>query len=319
MPFYRSSARLYSILAAAGSLAACAGQGLPSTPPAGPAVPALAARSGWLSHDAKTKPRIYVSDFTANAVVIYPQGKTNPKPIGEITDGIAGPLGNFVDNHGTLYVANSSNNTITEYPPGATSPSVTLSDGINAPISVAVDRAGTVAVGEFVSQTILEFAPGASSPSVTITLLTYPEGLAFDYGRHLYAAWNQNNGNGLSGHVSTCERLRSVCVDRGIVAGQSGGLALDSSGNLILGDQTNAAINVYAPGATAPTRTIAMPGHDPIKFALDKAEKTLYVADIDGSQVLTYDYASGAQTGSISTGLESAWGVSLSPAAPYAR
>ena len=154
---------------------------------------------------------------------------------------------------------------------------------------------------------------------VTITLLTYPEGLAFDYSRHLYAAWNQNNGSTLAGHVSKCERLRSVCADQGIVEGQSGGLALDSSANLILGDQTHAAMNVYAPGATSPTRTISTPGHDPYTFALDKAEKTLYVANIDTGQVLTYDYASGTQTGTISSGLKSAWGVALSPAAPYAR
>lgn len=278
-----------------------------------------AARHGWLAPAAKIKPLVYVSDFSANAVLVYPQGRTNPAPIGKITTGISGPLGNFVDAHGTLYVANSSNNTVTEYPRGSTSPSVTLSTGINAPTTVAVDRKGTVAVGEFVNQEILEFPAGSSTPTVTITLLTYPEGMAFDYARHLYAAWNQNAGSGLNGHVSKCERLKAVCADQGIVEGQSGGLALDSTGNILLGDQTHNAINIYAPGVTSPSRTITMLGHDPYKFALDKAEKTLYVADIETSVVLTYDYATGQQTGTISNGLKSAWGVALSPAPPYAR
>lgn len=314
-----SGVRTCALAAAAALLSACAAGAVTTAPPAGSPPATVNGRHGWIAPDAKTKALVYVSDFAANAVLVYPQHKANPKPIGVITAGIAGPLGNFVDKHGTLYVANSSNNTITEYPAGATSPSVTLSNGISAPTSVAVDRAGTVAVSEFVSQTILEFPAGASSPSVTITLLTYPEALAFDYSRHLYAAWNQNNGNGLTGRVSTCEHLRSVCVDRGITEGQSAGLALDSAGNVLLGDQTNAAISIYAPGTTSPGRTIGMPGHDPIKFALDKAENTLYVADIDTNAVLIYDYASGMQTGTIANGLQSAWSVALSPAAPYAR
>ncbi|MGA8475223.1 MAG: hypothetical protein WB681_09155 [Candidatus Cybelea sp.] len=273
-------------------------------------------RHGWLSPAARTKPLIYVSDYDASAIEIYPQGKSNPSPIGAITESIGGPLGNFVDAHGTLYVANGSNNTVTEYPRGSTSPSVTLSTGISGPISVAVDSKGTVAVGEFANQTILEFPAGSSSPTVTITLLTYPEGLAFDRSRHLYAAWNQNS-SGFVGRVSRCQRLQNICVDRGITEGQSGGLAIDESGDLILGDQTNQAINIYAPGATTPTRTISTAGHDPYKFALNKSEKRLYVADINNGQVITYDYATGSQTGTISTGLQSAWGVSLDPPAKY--
>ncbi len=277
-----------------------------------------AQRRGWIAPDAMHQRLIYVSDNSANAILMYPQGKTNPAPIGEITDGINGPLGTFVSKNGTLYVANSFGNDITEYPRGATSPSVTLSDGINFPISVAVDDRGTVAVGEFGAGQILEFEKGSTSPDVTITLLTDPEGLTFDKSRHLHAAWNVNLGSQLQGHASTCRRLRAICTDQGITIGESGGMALDVSGNAILGDQTNQVIGIYPPGATTPVRTISTSGRDPYKFALDKLEKTLYVADINNGVVATYDYATGAETGTISNGLTSAWGVSLSPAAPYA-
>ena len=275
-------------------------------------------RRGWISPDAVRQRLIYVSDNAANAILIYPQGKTNPTPIGQITDGIDGPLGTFVSKNGTLYVANSFGNDITEYPPGATSPSVTLSDSINFPITVAVDDRGTVAVGEFGEGEILEFEKGSTSPNVTITLLTDPEGLTFDKARHLYAAWNVNLGSQLQGHASICRHLRAICSDQGIEIGESGGMALDLSGNMILGDQTNQVIGIYPPGATTPARTISTTGRDPYKFALNKSEKTLYVADINSGVVATYDYASGAETGTITNGLTSAWGVSLSPAAPYA-
>jgi DNA-binding beta-propeller fold protein YncE len=180
---------------------------------------------------------------------------------------------------------------------------------------VAVDRKGDVAVGEFANGDILEFPAGTTSPSVTITLLTLPEGQAFDRSGRLNAAWNESSGSGLAGHVSTCEKMRAVCSDRGIVQGQSGGLALDRAGNLLLGDQTNAAVNVYARKSSTPSRSISMSGHDPYKFELDKSEKNLYVADITTGMVLIYDYQTGVQLGTISSGLQSAWGVSLSPAA----
>ena len=273
-------------------------------------------RHGWLSPAARHRALVYVSDNAANAIEIYPQGQSDPAPVGRIVDGIDGPLGDFVDDRGTLYVANSQNNTVTEYPRGSVVPRVTLSTDISFPISVAVDPRQTVAVGEFSAGMILEFPAHHTSPTVTISLLQRPEALAFDKTRHLYAAWNVDTGSGLAGHVSKCERLRAVCVDRGIVEGESGGLALDSAGDVILGDQTNDVINVYAPGATTPTRTIATTGHQPYKFELDRAEQTLYVADIATGTVILYDYASGAQTGSITQGLSSAWGVALSPAAP---
>jgi DNA-binding beta-propeller fold protein YncE len=301
-------------------LAGCAQGGTQAGAPLG-ALPQAAPqtlnahRHGWLSPAAKTQPLVYVSDNSANAIQIYPQGANSPSPIGEITDGISAPLGVFVDRKGTLYVANHGNNTVTEYPKGSTSPSVTLSSGISGPISVAADNKGDVAVGEFSSGEILEFPAGSSYATVTITLLSLPEALAFDSTNHLHAAWNVNEGSSLAGHESKCEIMQAVCVDSGIVEGESGGLVLDRAGNIVLGDQTNGVINIYAPHTTSPARTISMSGHDPIKFALNKSEKTLYVADIDSNTVLVYGYASGSQIGTISSGLESAWGVALSAAA----
>lgn len=313
----RSTSIFIAVLAEI-ALVGCAQGGSSAGAPLLPAARALTSphtSHGWLAPEARTKPVIYVSDNSANAIEIYAQGASNPSPIGQITDGISAPLGNFVDASGTLYVANNGNNTVTEYPKGSTSPSVTLSSGISGPISVAADNKGDVAVGEFAGSTILEFAPGSSNPSVTITLLNQPEALAFDRLNHLWAAWNVNTGSQLVGHLSKCAHMRAVCTDQGITEGESGGLAIDTAGNLILGDQTNHVVNIYARHTTTPGRTIAMSGHSPYKFELSHLEKRLYIADILNNDVLIYNYTTGTQIGTISNGLLSVWGVSLSPAA----
>jgi DNA-binding beta-propeller fold protein YncE len=309
-------------LLAAALPAACAGgnQDSSALPLTGAPTSARTQRDGWLSPQAKkhSQPLVYVSDYDARAIEIYPAGVDNPAPVGQITQGLDGPLGTFVDKQGTLYVANSLNNTITEYPAGSTSPSVTLSNSINGPISVAVDSKGTVAVGEFSSGEILEFPKGASSPTITIQL-SLPEALAYNKNGWLFAAWNVNGGSKLVGHVAKCRPGGyNLCIDQGITEGERGGLAIDKAGDEILGDQTNEQINVYSRKMSL-LRTISTAGHTPYKFELDKKEQTLYVADYSNGEVVMYDYSTGEQTGTISSGLESVWGVSLSPPARYGR
>jgi hypothetical protein len=89
------------VIAAAG----CAGG---QTTPNAPAAPASGAArgvaqpahrgGGWLSPAAKSAQHlIYVSDFLNNDIEIYPTTGSNPNPIGQITDGIDGPEGCYVD------------------------------------------------------------------------------------------------------------------------------------------------------------------------------------------------------------------------------
>ena len=72
-------------------------------------------------------PHIYVALTSGNAESIY-AGLEGRKPVGQITDGVQGPLALVTDASGTLYVANS-NATITAYARGATSPRTTYTQG----------------------------------------------------------------------------------------------------------------------------------------------------------------------------------------------
>jgi DNA-binding beta-propeller fold protein YncE len=257
--------------------------------------------------------RVYVSDFFVNAVKVFSERGV---PLGTITAGIDGPVGTTVDRNGTLYVANFTNSTVTEYAAGQTTPSMTVSVGIDQPISVAVGLDGTLYVGEFANDLVLEFGPGhwASGPTAIITSLTYPEGLTLDADNNLYAAWNDQN---YGGQVDTFAPGSTIGTNIGIATGLTGDVKIDTAGNLVLADQANQAIDIFSPGSTTPSRVLHTIGSDPYKVAFDKSERTLYVADPDTNTVLVFDYATGIQVRTIYSGLTSALGVSVSPSAPF--
>lgn len=153
---------------------------------------------GWLSPQAAEGTNlVYVSsqEGSTGFVNVYPAGGQAQLPIGTIVDGINLPAGLALDSNRTLYVANSGNNTVTAYPEGQKSPSVTYTDGIGTPQGVAVGPDGTLYVANETGSssgagTVTEYPPGSTSPSLTISL---PGELAFavalDSSGQLYVSW----------------------------------------------------------------------------------------------------------------------------------
>ncbi|HZT13767.1 MAG TPA: NHL repeat-containing protein [Candidatus Baltobacteraceae bacterium] len=259
--------------------------------------------------------KLYVSDYAGNKIVIYPAAGKNQKPSETITTGIAGPLGNFVDAKGTLYVVNSNNSTVTEYPAGASKPSKTFSKGLSLPIGVVVDPLGTVYVSEFSANSIVEFDKGATSPSRTISI-SQPEGLWLDNAENLYASYIDPSNNG---RVMKFKHKSTTGKDLGIAVGPSGDVKLDPNGNLLLGDQINFAIDVFKPGTTTPFRTISTSGNNPYKFAFNSGATLIYVAAPNSNTVPVFNYTSGTLVNTITQGLSSAYGASLSPPEPFGK
>jgi sugar lactone lactonase YvrE len=300
------------LLAGAGialMLAACSGGSTSMTPSTSPAAAPSAARHGWILPGAKHQKLLYVTDWTASTVLIYNQNDIGEGPIGEITNGIDEPQGNAVDKHGTLYVADNGNNTVTEYPKGSTSPSVTLSTDIDDPLDVSVDSKGIVYVMDNRASQILEFKPGSTSPDATVSLTKPSDGVnAKD--DDLYVSYNTSS----YGHAARCKPLATTCTDLGISVGLAQGIALDLKGNLLLGDVFGEDIKIYHPKQTSPFRTISTYLEQPSKLALNTADATLYMADPANFAVELYNYASGTQESSFTFGsgneLE---GVALSP------
>jgi hypothetical protein len=274
-------------------------------------VPSANTRLGWLSLRAKRTPLLYVADAQASDIMIYPQGQINAQPIGQITDGISHPFGITLDSHGTLYVANAGNATVTEYPGGSTTPNVTLSDGISDPIAVAVDSVGRVYVSESAAGTILEFAPNSLHPSRKTTKLSYPDGMITDANDALYATYS--NSPPPSG-VATCAPELRDCKKLSLTTSLAADVKIDLQGDIAVADDDANKIDIFSPEGSELLRTIDAGYSAPQEIALDRKDRILYLADFSYGSADLYNYKTGKEIGSVTAGLQSATGVALYPA-----
>jgi hypothetical protein len=231
---------------------------------------------GYL-HKTKRKATLFVSDIDADAIRLFPANKKNPKQKGSITAGINVPVNAAVDPHGTLYVANNGNSTVTEYPFGKTSPSVTLSGGqLVFPNGIAVDNSGTVYVTSGAtagSCYVLVYPKGASTPSEQINGFDLPVGLAVDKSGNLYVGdalqnvvWEVPQGS------TTPSKLDLSGLD------DPTGVAIDPSNNLwVANDQSNTVLGFHL-GETSAFVTITSGLSGPYSIAFEKSG-TLFVGN----------------------------------------
>jgi sugar lactone lactonase YvrE len=230
--------------------------------------------NGYL-HRTKRKATLFVSDIDSDAIRLFPANKTNPKQIGSITTGIDLPVNAAVDLHGMLYVANNGNSTVTEYPFGATSPSVTLSGGqLVYPNGIAVDNKGTVYVTSGAtagSCYVLVYPKGASTPSEQIDGFDLPVGLAIDKSGNLYvgdalqnAVWEVPNGS------TTPSKLSLDGLDDPV------GVAVDPSNNLWVANNANSTVLGFHLGDSSAFVTITSGLSGPYSIAFEKSG-TLFV------------------------------------------
>lgn len=159
-----------------------------------PAVP----RQSHLAHiwpAKKNRPILFVANLPDNEVEMYDPKKPNPSPEGSISDGLNYPVGLAVDKHGTLYVANEGNSTITIYPAGQSAPSLTISTGLDSNYGVTVDSKGDVFATNLGDDTVVGYKAGATSPFETIDFsnLGQPVGLAADSKDNLWVACDSTN------------------------------------------------------------------------------------------------------------------------------
>jgi len=234
-----------------------------------------ARRGNGYFHGSKHKPVLFVSDIDAGAIRLFPANKTNPKQNGSITTGIDLPVNAAVDLHGTLYVANNGNSTVTEYPFGKTSPSVTLSGGqLVYPNGIAVDNSGTVYVTSGAnagSCYVLVYPKGASTPSEQINGFDLPVGLAIDKSGNLYVGdalqdvvWKVPKGS------TTPSNLGLSGLDDPV------GLAIDPSNNLWVANDESSTVLGFHLGDTSPFATITSGLSGSYSIAFEKTG-TLFV------------------------------------------
>jgi sugar lactone lactonase YvrE len=228
---------------------------------------ALAHRGSGDARSAKTQPTLFVSDLDTQTIELYPANKKNPKQSGSITTGLNEPINDAVDSAGTLYVANNGNSTVTEYPLGSSSPSVTLSTQLQYPNGVAVDKSGNVYVtsGATAGQCyVLVFPKGATSPSEQINGFDLPIGLAVDSKGDLFVA------DALQNDVYEVPKGSTTPKKLGLTGlADPTGVAIDPQNNLWVVSYGGDTASEFKVGKTKPTKTVtdALSGPYSITFA----------------------------------------------------
>jgi hypothetical protein len=289
--------------------------GCASAPSTGSAMPVAAP----FFNEAASGGKLFVSNFYASEIMIYPAHAQNPAPVGTITNGISNSYNLAVDRSGTLYVQNN-NNTVTEYPKGATSPSKTLTEpkvGYGTGICVTVGDDGTVYAADHLAGQVYEFKNGGTTPTITLDV-SEALGLALDSKNNLYVGWS-NSSSGAAGHVMKFKSGSTTGHDLGITVKYSGGIAVDKHDNLLVGDQGNNVIDIFKRGSSVPFRTIDTSPAYPYQFAFDRSERYLYLVSGTPAEVYVYDYETGSLAWTDTQGLSPsgyAEGVALSPEAP---
>jgi len=303
---------LFAILTACSGGGASSGSVAPLPPASGASVLNAGSRNG----------NLFVSDFYASTIVVYPAHAPNPAPVGKITDAVSNPYNLAVDRSGTLYVQNN-NNTVTEYPKGRTNPSKTLQEppagpgGLGTGICVIVGNDGTVYAADHYGSQVYEFAGGSTTPTTTLDV-NEAFGLALDRRNALYVGWSASSSS--LGRVMKFKSGSTTGHDLGITVQSNGGLAVDAHDNLLVGDQGAQTIDIFKRGATKPFRTIDTAPNYPYQFTLDRANRHLYLVSGTPAEVYVYDYATGTLAWTVTQGLPGSSGYAMGVAVrPEAR
>lgn len=249
---------------------------------------------------------LYVADSNGSVIVIYPLTGPNQGQIGSISEGVNGPWGLSVDSHKSLYVANVGGGsyparggtaTVTVYPYGYKSPSMTYSQMYIALYALA-DSAGHVFVsGENHHRLghVLEFNAGHNRVIAHQQLGSEADGMAEDRQGNLYVAYRA----GGTFRSSSIAKFGPGLQNRqllGMTIDQPQGLLVDRAGNIIVVESVADRIDVFPPGATTPSVTVTISGIGNLaELAMQKSEKTLWVSS-EGGYVYSMPYPLTAST-----------------------
>lgn len=161
------------------------------------------------------------------------------------------------------------------------------------PQNAAIDG-NTIYIGDFYAAQVLVFAKGAENPQRTLgdASINNVFATAVDSHHNLYVSYLNVYGVGSviefpQGHLPGVPLPVQT-------PGYPGSIEFDRSDNLLLIDQQDQALVVYAPPYTgSPISTIALRGKS-VQCTLDQPEKHLYCADYSNSAIDVYTYPAGS-------------------------
>jgi hypothetical protein len=231
---------------------------------------------------------------------------------GTISDGISGPDGDYIDSKGNLYVANYEGIDVQEYAKGKSSPSNTYSSGLSDPIDVSADSKGNVYVDDYSADVVVEYAQGKSSPTASCSTGLGNEGVAVDSKGDVFVSGNSSGG---VGQIVEFKKGLKGCkgTTLGVTLEFAGGLQVDAKGDLVACDQDQGVDIIPSPyNSVGSTITGA---EDTFHVALSKNNKTVFIADPSGADILVDSFPSGTPITTLGTanGLSDPAGVATYP------
>jgi hypothetical protein len=258
------------------------------------------------AHQRKLGPKyLYVSDLGANAVEIFANaGFTNA---GNITESIDGPDGSWVDKNGNLYVANYKGVNISEYAPGASTPTFTYASGMSDPVNVTTDAQGNVYEADYAGNYVNEYNQDTDAVVATCSLGGAVEGVAVDGAGDVFVDYYTGSVGAFTEFVGGLGLSGCVGTTLGVTIGFPGGMVLDKNGALVVCDQTAPALYVIKPPYGSVKFHLGTGWKQPFHVTYSRALKEAFVADVATASVQVLKYPSGINV----TTLNSANGLAL--------
>jgi sugar lactone lactonase YvrE len=261
--------------------------------------------------NAKAGKDLYVSD-DASSVFLFKN--KSYRPDGAITNGVSDTNSVWVDRSGNVYVANLETVNITEFAPGASSPSCTYSSGLIDPVNVTTDSKGNVYVADFNFYArigyIDVFPQCTDSIAKQYVIKHGPEGVAVDARGDIFVSFfNKVKRGGFEEFV----RGDSTATLLAASVASPGGIILDKQRDIIADDQRGTIVRIPPPYTMGTGIVNGL--FDPFRVALSKDEKILFSANSGSGTVTIYAYPSGTLTKTLGSadGLDGADGVSQNP------
>ena len=252
---------------------------------------------------------LYSGNTGNGTITEYNSGGTLVRTISSGIGGGPAPFAIAVDASGNLYSANGGS--VTVYPPGATSPSLTITAGVNVSNGVAIDKNGTVYVANG-GGTVTEYAAGSTPVAQTISFSG-----AFVTNVAINAGVNKNGELAVAVCGQSCGQTASDAVYL-YAPGQTASYAslggifnpfqvlYDSIGNVYV-SSLNGGINEYALNVYG--QPMLQLGAAPNAMAIDGAND-LAEADVGfGVGVQVFPYANSQPAWTITSGISAPWGI----------
>jgi sugar lactone lactonase YvrE len=170
---------------------------------------------------------VFIADTGNNRVVEVPAGDDAQTTVGS---GFQYPSGVAVDGAGDIFIADTGNSRVVEIPAGG-GPQITVGTGLNQPFAVAVDGAGDVFISDFGNNRVVEVPAGGGAQTTVGSGLSHPFGIAVDAAGDVFVAD--------AGNLRVAEVPAGGGASTTVASIWTYGVALDSAGNLYLGNLQN--------------------------------------------------------------------------------